>query len=542
MILFKGFLHKSGRWEPIDEDEPTHDDMILFRGEELFNLDLKKFGINSILHNDRNYFSKINKVYNEIHRDGWIRVTDDFGNITFVAGRSIGLKKYANTVHNFLHDNKVNIITPIELYYTDDGNNAIFSGSFMEFGESDLFESSFSSLVNLVEMEGFGQGWWFHDKYGFVDVGVNGDHQWALANPENDKYFGKIKKSTDEAWWMNEAIKGGWIQVRKYSGMLVLTVYKLNSKTKDQVWEICKKVGGYDTTPIKISELSSRSILDTNVGNVVNGFDFGDDLNEANAAWGNSYWYNPKTDTLVNVRRTHSDAVFDNEKIFGYDAEYIFKVEQNVDSIVDVVINDGWWRVTQQISTKTVYVDTRDTNNLQRNLKKLLDAIGITYDTKILVASFNGKEEVHDFYFSDGEIRRDTSLRNESHDFTEREFESVVDGFSDEIRDKYSLQRFELFLDTRYKNVLCLDKIQVSADDRRGGIGSAAMKDVCDFADEYGLRIWLTLASPDNKEFGTESIEKLQKFYSRFGFVVNTGAKGRGFKVPYVCDMFRKPK
>lgn len=69
------------------------------------------------------------------------------------------------------------------------------------------------------------------------------------------------------------------------------------------------------------------------------------------------------------------------------------------------------------------------------------------------------------------------------------------------------------------KGDIKLSKIRMPEDNQGRGIGTAAMRELLDFAQENGLRV---LASPST-DYGASSLSRLEKFYSRLGFVKNAG-------------------
>jgi hypothetical protein len=64
-----------------------------------------------------------------------------------------------------------------------------------------------------------------------------------------------------------------------------------------------------------------------------------------------------------------------------------------------------------------------------------------------------------------------------------------------------------------------LSQIVVPKEQRGQGVGSRKMKELTDFADKYRMRILLT----PTKDYGASSVQRLQDFYSGFGFVSNKG-------------------
>lgn len=79
-----------------------------------------------------------------------------------------------------------------------------------------------------------------------------------------------------------------------------------------------------------------------------------------------------------------------------------------------------------------------------------------------------------------------------------------------------------------------LNSLVVKKELRGKGLGSAFMKDLVKLADRFGLTITLTPST----DWGASSVERLRRFYRRFGFVSN---KGRN-KIWQISDsMYRLP-
>lgn len=85
------------------------------------------------------------------------------------------------------------------------------------------------------------------------------------------------------------------------------------------------------------------------------------------------------------------------------------------------------------------------------------------------------------------------------------------------------------------KNSVSLSRLVVPKESRGQGIGSKAMQDLINFADEKQALMEL---SPST-DFGASSVNRLKDFYSRFGFVPNTG-RAKDFSISE--SMYRKPK
>ena len=83
-------------------------------------------------------------------------------------------------------------------------------------------------------------------------------------------------------------------------------------------------------------------------------------------------------------------------------------------------------------------------------------------------------------------------------------------------------------------NLITLSRIVVPKEQRNQGIGTDAIQQIVDYADQTGKRIALSPSS----DFGG-SKERLKEFYKRFGFVEN---KGRNKDFTISESMYREPK
>ena len=86
-----------------------------------------------------------------------------------------------------------------------------------------------------------------------------------------------------------------------------------------------------------------------------------------------------------------------------------------------------------------------------------------------------------------------------------------------QLKEKYSNIRFELYTNEKYKRIYLTGFI-VPIKMRNSGIGTSFMEDLTNLADQYGYQITLT---PDQSYGG--NVNKLKDFYQRFGFVFNKG-------------------
>jgi GNAT superfamily N-acetyltransferase len=104
----------------------------------------------------------------------------------------------------------------------------------------------------------------------------------------------------------------------------------------------------------------------------------------------------------------------------------------------------------------------------------------------------------------------------------------------EEVREHWTKLGLDGFISER-DGVINLSKIVVPGESRGQGAGTAAMKALIDYADSTAQVIAL---SP-SKDFGATSVNRLNQFYKRFGFVKNTG-KNRDYEISE--SMYRLPK
>jgi GNAT superfamily N-acetyltransferase len=67
--------------------------------------------------------------------------------------------------------------------------------------------------------------------------------------------------------------------------------------------------------------------------------------------------------------------------------------------------------------------------------------------------------------------------------------------------------------------IVTLDSIFLKRDERKRGVGTAAMNDLIDWADDNGVMLDLDPST----DFGATSVARLRRFYGRFGFKRNLG-------------------
>ena len=101
------------------------------------------------------------------------------------------------------------------------------------------------------------------------------------------------------------------------------------------------------------------------------------------------------------------------------------------------------------------------------------------------------------------------------------------------LKEKFSDVKFLIIQNDKFKT-LYLTEFIVPTNLRNSGIGTDFMNELCKIADEIGYKITLTPSSA----YGG-NLHKLIDFYSRFGFVRNSG-KNRDFT--HRQTMYRDPK
>lgn len=101
-----------------------------------------------------------------------------------------------------------------------------------------------------------------------------------------------------------------------------------------------------------------------------------------------------------------------------------------------------------------------------------------------------------------------------------------LQAFAEPIKKELGLKFFTLYAGrVEGENGFDIELDLIVADQKSTGAGSEAMRRLCAFADENGLRIILKVADRSSgKNYGTTSRARLVNFYHRFGFKMNTGA------------------
>ena len=112
-----------------------------------------------------------------------------------------------------------------------------------------------------------------------------------------------------------------------------------------------------------------------------------------------------------------------------------------------------------------------------------------------------------------------------------------VHQFETHIKSSYEDVVFELMLTHNVLLVRVLELIWIIVQERKRGIGTAIMQQLCQFADRHSAEIRLKPAS--KVDFAaTTSRARLIRFYKRFGFVRD---RGQPVKFTTIPVLVRKP-
>jgi GNAT superfamily N-acetyltransferase len=110
-----------------------------------------------------------------------------------------------------------------------------------------------------------------------------------------------------------------------------------------------------------------------------------------------------------------------------------------------------------------------------------------------------------------------------------------VEEFEAHIKNRYEGVVFELMAPHYLLLRNVVELIWIIVRDRKTGIGTAIMQELCEFADRHAAEIRLTPASKGDYA-ATTSRARLMRFYKRFGFV-----KDKGQRLATVPVLIRKP-
>jgi len=112
-----------------------------------------------------------------------------------------------------------------------------------------------------------------------------------------------------------------------------------------------------------------------------------------------------------------------------------------------------------------------------------------------------------------------------------------VQKFEAHIKQSYEGVVFELMVTHNHLLAKVMELIWIIVQDRKQGVGTAIMRELCQFADRHAVEIMLKPASRSDYA-ATTSRARLVRFYKRFGFVRD---KGRPVALTSIPVLIRKP-
>ena len=104
---------------------------------------------------------------------------------------------------------------------------------------------------------------------------------------------------------------------------------------------------------------------------------------------------------------------------------------------------------------------------------------------------------------------------------------------TDQIKEEYNIKELTI-TKTIHDNDSYITLNKIIMNSKGNGLGSRFMRDLCSWADDHDIIICLT----PSDTFGATSINRLKKFYKKFGFIDNKGAKS---DFNHRESMYRKP-
>lgn len=196
------------------------------------------------------------------------------------------------------------------------------------------------------------------------------------------------------------------------------------------------------------------------------------------------------------------------------------KIARAVAAVVDVIGKNRARQMANHMVVKTFAAATLDAFRAQGVTRVGTQAERV----RVKVGPYYGKT-----------LARDAGSDDEPRDEHGRWTNEGVGAFADELVKKHGLARLNLFIK---RDDLNISDLEVPKENQKSGVGSAAMRDIVEFADKHNLRVTLTPGLYDDRH-GTTSRSRLVKFYKRFGFVEN---KGRNKDFSISEGMLRNPQ
>jgi len=135
-------------------------------------------------------------------------------------------------------------------------------------------------------------------------------------------------------------------------------------------------------------------------------------------------------------------------------------------------------------------------------------------------------------------FRRGVADTPRRHDLTGVKLSTAtIQEFETHIKKIYEGVVFELMATHNLLVGNAIELTWIIVEDRKQGVGTAIMRELCEFADRHAAEIRLKTASK-NDHVATTSRARLVRFYKRFGFVMDKRAPGEVAGIP---GLIRKP-
>jgi GNAT superfamily N-acetyltransferase len=112
-----------------------------------------------------------------------------------------------------------------------------------------------------------------------------------------------------------------------------------------------------------------------------------------------------------------------------------------------------------------------------------------------------------------------------------------IQKFESHIKRSYEGVVFELMVTHNVLMGRGIELTWIIVEDRKQGVGTAIMRELCDFADRHAAEIRLTPASKGDYA-ATTSRARLIRFYKRFGFAIDKRKAGEITAIP---GLIRQP-
>jgi GNAT superfamily N-acetyltransferase len=158
--------------------------------------------------------------------------------------------------------------------------------------------------------------------------------------------------------------------------------------------------------------------------------------------------------------------------------------------------------------------------------------------TKDAIVLFkNQSNDIDEVFYSDSFRAAESIIEQEgfySEVYASMDLKSTTYTLRNYLESKHKVELNIYFRGSEDYKSMHISSIKVPKNERGLGIGSKVMKEIIDFADKNEL---ICTLSP-SRDFGASSMDRLRKFYGKFGFVRNLG---RNKDYRFMEAMIRKP-